>query len=168
VGRRRLGTAQSLKQLLLQNRWRQSDGMRIPKALSHLCYWSCDRSSWMNPEEIQIQPNATKLIGQLTVQMDNDLKHTLKTTQDFFQCGRLFLIGWNMTLKHDREANPLFDDIYRLKTPGNCCLQSTHRNMIWFQTWNPSIYQMNKYLISWIQHYHLYCLRNPLTGENMA
>lgn len=33
-----------------------------------------------------IQPNATKLTGRgLTVQMDVDLKHTVKATQDLFE-----------------------------------------------------------------------------------
>ncbi len=55
-----------------------------------------DRSSRMNSEvygdilSVQIQPNAAKLIGpRFIVQMDNDPKHTAKTTQEFLKVKRV-------------------------------------------------------------------------------
>ncbi len=78
-----------LEQLMLQsihhlwNMVEQCDGMSLG-------YWcSEDRSSRMNSEVhmdilyAQIQSNTAKMIERRLVQMDDDPKHTAKTTQEF-------------------------------------------------------------------------------------
>jgi hypothetical protein len=72
---------------------------------------------------IQIQPNASKLIGRrFTVQMDNDPKHTVKATQCFFKAKKWNVLQWpsqSPDLNPIEHALPLQKAKLKAKCPKN-------------------------------------------------
>ncbi len=79
-----------------------------------------DRSSRMNSEvyrdilSAQIQPNAAKLIGLcFIVQVDNDPKHTAKTTQEFLKVKKWNILQWP---SQSPDFNPTEHAFHLLKT----------------------------------------------------
>ena len=70
-------------------------------SLVFINYVTQDRSSRMNSGVFrdilwaQIQPNASKLIGQLfIIQRDNDPKHKAKATQEFIKAKKWNILEW--------------------------------------------------------------------------
>ena len=102
---------------------------------------TADKSSRMNSEvfwailSAHIQPNASELIGQhFTVQLDNDLKRTVKATKEFFKAKKWDVMQW---ASQSPDLNPIAHAFHLLKTKlkGKCPKKKQELKTVAVEAW---------------------------------
>ena len=108
-----------------------------------------------------IQPNASELIGRrFTVQMDNDPKHTVKATKEFFKAKKWNVMQWP---SQSPDLNPIEHALHLLKTKlkGKCPKNKQELKTVavdglaeHHQGWNPAsgdVYVFQTSGCNWLQ-----------------
>ena len=99
---------------------------------------TADKSSRMNSEVFRailsahIQPNASELIGRrFTVQMDNDPKHTVKATKEFFKAKKWNVMQWP---SQSPDLNPISAKLKK-KLKGKCPKNKQELKTVAVEAW---------------------------------